>query len=157
VIVLPCISLTQPWAHLVCGVWPGLDQAPKDVENRCWNTHKRGTFLIHAAKGMRGADYWSAMLSASDAGIDLELMPKPRDVARGGIFGAANLLAVIPPGDSGRTWHMKPETTDKPQFGWLLGRRINLPFRPYKGKQGWFNVEITEQESDLLHAAGLLP
>ncbi len=51
---------------------------------------------------------------------------------------------------------MKPEETDTPQFGVLLGRRIALPFRPVRGALGFFNTELTPAEAQALRTAGLI-
>ena len=143
-LTLPCLSLRQPWAHLVV-------HRGKDIENRRWNTRHRGTFLIHAAKGMTRAEYDGAVAwSVETAGLD-RLLSAPfwDQLERGGIIGAASIVDVIPPGPSSRKWHMKE------QFGFDLRKVTPLPFRPLKGALGFFKVEITREEEQALRAAGL--
>jgi hypothetical protein len=128
------LSLTQPWAWLVV-------HAGKNVENRRWNTKFRGPFLIHAAKAMTHDQYYDAV--AFVAGLDLDLpVPEPKQLARGGIVGVANLATVIHPLRPTEMadrlpWHM-PE-----QFGFVLDASRPLPFLPCKGALGfWGDFEV---------------
>ena len=128
--IVRTLSLRQPWAWYVLN--------GKDIENRRWSTKHRGLFLIHAAKGMTRQEY---AFARDFAGFD----PPPfEELLRGGIVGATTLLEVIPPGPSGRRWHMQE------QYGFVLGPRIELPFRPLKGALSFFSVETTPEESLLL-------
>lgn len=147
--ILPALSLSQPWCELV------LDHG-KDIENRVWNCHKRGVFLIHAAKGMTSRGYDEALRFAGEAvGVGIAL---PAKLDRGGIIGAAEILDVIPRDEpersrhpcSGNRWLMDG------CYGFVLGRRVRLPFRPYAGRQRWFPVELTDAETNALAAAGLI-
>lgn len=145
-IVLPCLSILQPWSHFIC-------IGPKDIENRSWNTKRRGTFLVHAGKTMPWA-YWNqACHDAMAAGVNRKNLPyDPDDLPLGGIVGAAEIVDVLPPGSASLSkWHQPGF------FGFVLGRRIALPFRPLKGKRQFFPVEIAEAEAKALRSAGLLP
>lgn len=174
--ILPCLSLTQPWCELVLG------EADKDIENRVWNCHKRGVFLIHAASGMSDRQFEQAVSFAANATgkaishggvryvpdheLDRPIVDAVYDRSsiklgpfrRGGIVGAAVLLDVVPRDEPERSRHPKassPWLMDG-QFGFVLGARVRLPFRPYSGRQRWFNVETTDAETDALVAAGLI-
>jgi hypothetical protein len=133
------LSLTQPWAWLVV-------HGGKDIENRRWNTKHRGAFLIHAAKGMKAADYdaarrYAEIVNGYEFAHD---MPLPEQLERGGIIGAANLYTVIHPlrpieMPMRLPWHM-PE-----QFGFVLGDTRAIPFLPCKGALGfWGSFEICD-------------
>lgn len=171
---LPCLSLSQPWCEMV--LHPAID---KDVENRPWNCFKRGTFLLHAAQGMRGVQYREALKYAADllghsidTGAGVRYLPStratpvdevpisfpdPRELSRGGLVGAAQLLDVVPPEkwNHSRRWHMA-EFQGRPQYGLLLGNRVRLPFRALNGRQRWFYVELTADEERVLREAGML-
>lgn len=147
-IVLPCLSITAAWAFFVCA-----GKAPKDVENRSWNTNHRGTFLIHVGKKLARADYDNACAYALWARVKKRDLPAYEALPLGGIVGAAELLDVLPPGsdDSTLDWYQQGA------FGFVLGRRIALPFRALKGARQFFQVETTPTEASALRAAGLLP
>lgn len=126
---MKALSLTQPWAWLVA-------HGPKSIENRVWNTTFRGYFLIHAAKGMKADDWYSAnaFAQAIDPGI---CIPQPAQLERGGIIGSAFLQYVMSPcapDERESDWHM-PE-----QFGFVLAEREVLPFTPCKGALGFWRV-----------------
>lgn len=171
-ITLPCLSLTQPWCEAVLN--PTID---KDIENRVWNTHKRGTFLIAASAGMPLAQYTAARYFIATAlpltgkrPEYISLIPPAEECQRGGIVGAAVLLDVLRPVDhlhlvrkacincelhdgicpEHSAWRMDG------QYGFRLGKRLRLPFRAYKGAQRWYNVELTAEEERLLRAANML-
>jgi hypothetical protein len=138
---MKALSLTQPWAWLVL-------HGGKNIENRRWNTQFRGEFLLHAAKGMKRADYESAQQLA-DQLLGYQFahdMPLPEQLERGGIVGVAELFDVVPPEkdlpESFRgsiRWHF-PE-----QFGFRLRNVRPLPFLPCKGALGfWGNFEIRD-------------
>lgn len=136
---MKALSLTQPWAWLVV-------HGGKDVENRCWNTKRRGAFLVHAAKGMTDEQYAAAVSFALRVGGPelANRIPVRCDLERGGIIGAANLYTVIHPlrpSEMPRRlpWHM-PE-----QYGFVLGDQRPLAFLPCKGALGfWGNFEIRD-------------
>lgn len=142
-IVLPSLSILQPWSHFICN-------GPKDVENRTWNSKRRGTFLVHAGKQMSKAYWEEACNHALATGVKRRALPSLEDLPRGGIVGAAQLLDVLPPGStSASNWY-------DGEFGFVLGRRIPLPFRALKGARQFFPVEITDAEAQALRSAGLL-
>ena len=147
-LTLPCLSLRQPWAWLVV-------QGGKDIENRKWNTKLRGTFLIHAAKGMTAQEWLDAETFARGAGFK-GIIPRSASGAaesrlpRGGIVGAARPDSVIPPSPSPWPWHMKD------QYGFVLQNITPLPFREYSGSLGFFRVQPTADEVAALRKAGLV-
>jgi len=143
VTTLKCLSLRQPWA------WAVVDGG-KNIENRTWNTRVRGPILIHAAKGMTGAEYDVAMLFCKERGLEL---PNPKLLARGGIVGAARLIGVLPPERNTLSpfdWHMAE------QHGFILAAVTPLPFREHRGALGFFSVVLSTPEKRILIGAGLL-
>lgn len=143
--ILPCLSLRQPWTWLVV-------HGGKSIENRKWNTKFRGTFLIHASKGMRLSEYNDALAWSLEAtGKTFPGVPSFDTLERGGIVGAARLVDVHKPGtEGGGPWHMRE------QHGFQLESITPLAFRPYSGALGFFKVELTPAETDALRAARLL-
>lgn len=141
--ILPALSLRQPWAWLVV-------HGGKDVENRVWTTKLRGAFLIHASQGMTDQEWLDAETFAHGAGFK-GLIPRTRErLQRGGIVGAARIKHVYSPGEPVAPWHMRD------QYGFALADVTPLPFRAYSGRQRWFNVELTAAEEAALLAAGLV-
>ncbi len=144
--ILPALSLRQPWAWLVV-------HGGKDIENRVWTTKHRGAFLIHASKGMTDAEWRDAEQFAREAAGSSVILPRTSEqLQRGGIVGAARIKHVYSPGPplAGAPWLMAGH------YGFALADITPLPFRPYAGRQRWFNVELTPSEEAALLAAGLV-
>jgi hypothetical protein len=125
------LSLTQPWAWLVV-------HRDKRIENRRWNTPLRGTFLIHAAKGMTKRDYYDARDAVIELGYPSLVyeIPGYAVLERGGIVGQADLVGVLEPTDAPTVpWHMAG------QYGFELANVRPLAFRPCKGALGFWDFE----------------
>jgi len=147
---MKALSLRQPWAWLVL-------HGGKDIENRVWNTHMRGPILIHASSGMTRQEYLDAGRFARAARGHSRLtdpeeeLPPFAELKRGGLVGATTITGVLKPHDEARKpWHMPF------QFGFELGPRVALPFRPLRGFQRWFPVELTDDEERVLRREGLI-
>lgn len=137
------LSIRQPWAWLI--VRPDLvkteDRAAavdvnelKDVENRTWETLYRGPILIHAGQTMTRADYEACLLFLeSDPRLIwlVGVMPDPAELKRGGIVGRADIVGC-------KREHASPWFVG--DFGFELADVQPLPFRPFKGRLGMFNV-----------------
>lgn len=130
------ISIRQPWASLIL-------RAGKDIENRTWPTKVRGRVLVHAAKGMTRDEWEDAIEFAVEAiksnppkevkrivtlrelGFDFEALQ------RGGIIGSVEIVDCV-------------RQTDSPWFvgshGFVLRNPEVLPFTPWKGQLGFFDV-----------------
>jgi hypothetical protein len=155
--VVKALSGRQPW-------WWAILHAGKRIENRrmvvrgvvrppTWHRY-REPILLHAAKGCTSLEYADAFLWMKRAGFALE-MPPIADMPRGGIVGRARIIDVLPPHngqtcnhllehfDSGvdHRWHM-PE-----QYGFVLTDVEPLPFRPWPGSLGLFEVPEIEGRS----------
>lgn len=139
------LSLWQPWAHAVVHLG-------KRIENRQWRgCSYRGPFLIHAAKGFGKRDDFddavAAILDVVDAEHHLAFRKiidgdgqrwKPGGLPLGGVVGAAVVEGVIdgpqrPPRDDQKKWWTGG-------FALVLRDVIPVPFRQWKGEQGWFDV-----------------
>lgn len=126
---MKALSIRQPWAWLII-------HAGKDIENRSWRTHFRGRFLVHASAGCSRAEYEDACQVACELEWLFELKvstPPPfEQIQRGGIIGSVELVDCV--GQSDSVW------CSNGNFGFALRDPIPLPFRPYKGQLGFFEV-----------------
>lgn len=114
------LSVRQPWAWAFFN--PGPDGRPKDVVNRTWATARRGPVFIHAAKtlDMDGVRWLEARGWRLPAGY-----------VTGGIVGAARIVDCVRRHDS--PYFFGP-------FGFVLADARAVPFRPMRGKLGFFAV-----------------
>lgn len=118
---MKALSIRQPWAWLIIN-------AGKDIENRTWHTKYRGRFLVHASKGMTKDEYAAAYRFAREIGV---CCPRFEALERGGIVGSVELVDSVDASNS--PWYMG----DK---GFVLREPKPLPFVPYKGQLGFFEV-----------------
>lgn len=124
---MKALSIRQPWAWLII-------HGGKDIENRIWHTKFRGRFLVHAAQGMTRKGYAEAyqFFLESGAGQPPFDFPSFEDLQRGGIIGSVELVDSVDTSDS--PWYMG-------QKGFVLRDPKPLPFVPYKGRLGFFEVD----------------
>lgn len=135
------LSIRQPWASLIL-------KAGKDIENRDWPTKVRGRILVHAAKGMTRDEHEDAIHFAVAA---IRARPqegaKPttlrergfahEDLARGGIIGSVEIVDCVQASDS--PWFVG-------RYGFVLRDPQPLPFTPWRGQLGFFDVPLTLDE-----------
>jgi hypothetical protein len=126
---MKAISIRQPWAWLILN-------AGKDIENRDWPTRYRGVVLIHASKGMTRGEYDDAVDTARIARRVIGAMPglhmPPFDkLERGGIVGQAEIVDCVQASTS--PWFFGA-------YGFVIKNPKLLPFRPFKGALGFFDV-----------------
>ena len=117
---MKALSIRQPWCWLIL-------HAGKDIENRDWPTKFRGRFLLHAGKGMTRDEYEDAPLWIVD-------LPDFKDLERGGIVGSVELVDCVSDHDS--DWFFG-------RYGFVLRDPKPLPFTPYRGQLGFFDVPDT--------------
>ena len=126
---MKCISIRQPWASLII-------HHGKDIENRGWYTHVRGRVLVHAAKGMTRAEWENAVYDMHTVcGVPMELLQTGCEfdqLQRGGVIGSVEIVDCVKA--SGSRWHAQG------QWGFVLRDPQPLPFRPFKGALGFFEV-----------------
>lgn len=118
---MKALSIRQPWAWLIV-------HGGKDIENRSWHTKYRGRFLVHAAQGMTREEYVFAKAYAAAEGVTI---PDREQLQRGGIIGSVELVNSFDTSSS--PWYMG-------QKGFLLRDPKPLPFTPYKGRLGLFDI-----------------
>jgi hypothetical protein len=124
------LSIRQPWASLIL-------LAGKNVENRSWPTYTRGPILIHAAQGMTKKEYEEAMGFAHQiaphriSNLLFAGLLQASNLQRGGIIGSVNLADCVYQSDS--PWFQGP-------YGFVLQDPKPLPFIPFKGRLGFFDV-----------------
>ncbi len=125
------LSIRQPWAWAIL-------HAGKDIENRDWPTKVRGRVLIHASKGMtqdEWADGFETCRAASHLGKQEvnRLFPGHKQLDRGGIVGEVEIVDCVTA--SASPWFFG-------RYGFVLRNPKPLPFVPYKGRLGFFEVAI---------------
>jgi len=112
---MKCLSIRQPWANAIMFLG-------KDIENRTWPTHFRGDCLIHAGRLIdRDGDYFIRKLTGRGSG----------EVRTGGIIGIVEIVDCVT--DSPSRWFFG-------EYGFVLRNPRPLPFIPYKGSLGFFDV-----------------
>lgn len=126
-IELLALSIRQPWPWAIF-------HAGKDVENRSWPTRYRGRVLIHAGlafDGPREGALRDCAGWAADAGAAAPTSLD--DLLRGGIVGEAEIVDCVT--SSASPWFEGP-------YGFVLRNAKPLPFRPCRGKLGFFKPEF---------------
>lgn len=121
------LSIRQPWAWMILN-------AGKDIENRTWSTKFRGRILIHAAKGLTRQEWGAAWDFAHASGARFKSVVMDvnmHEIARGGIIGSVEIVDCVT--SSSSRWWMGP-------VGFALRDPRPLPFLPYKGRLGFFDV-----------------
>lgn len=122
---MKALSIRQPWAWLIV-------HGHKRIENRSWPTRFRGSFLVHAPKGMTRDEYEYARAFAGGQGVQL---PAFGELLRGGIVGVATITDCI--ANSSDPWFFGP-------VGFELTSAKPIPFFPCAGRLGFFEVDLPE-------------
>ena len=121
------LSIRQPWAWMIL-------HGGKDIENRTWPTKVRGRVLVHAGKGMTHEEWGAAWEFAFGSGAGakaFEAGVTSKTVERGGIVGSIEIVDCVKRSDS--RWFVG-------DYGFVLRDPQVLPFSPFKGALGFFNV-----------------
>ncbi len=121
------LSIRQPWAWMIL-------HGGKDIENRDWPTRVRGRVFIHASKGMTRDEWDSAWIFArgSGAAVGATLAGIARDnIERGGIVGSVEIVDCVTSSES--HWFVG-------RYGFVLRDPKPLPFMPWRGQLGFFEV-----------------
>jgi hypothetical protein len=125
-VVWKALTLRQPWAWLII-------HGPKRIENRRWNTHFRGRFLIHTSKVHARLDYELAARVSAEHGFELPPYGSPVYQC-GGIIGSVEIVDVLPRWDSSQPWKFEG------QYGFVLKDVQPAPFVPCKGHLNFWSV-----------------
>jgi hypothetical protein len=137
---MKALSIRQPWAWLIVRpdlTCPGkrsiadLAGEIKDIENRSWPTKVRGRVLVHAAQGMTQREYDEVSLMLLDDSFKVDTMPTFKALQRGGIIGSVDIVDCVTTSES--PWFFG-------EFGFVLRDAKPLPFVPFKGSLGFFEV-----------------
>lgn len=121
------LSIKQPWAWLIVNGY-------KDIENRTWKTHVRGKILVHAGKSFNMDGYEDVKDYFPEIPI-----PEIKDFKRGGIVGETTIIDCV---ESSRShWFSGP-------IGFKLEDSKPLPFMPYKGQLGFFDVQYKTNQGE---------
>lgn len=149
---MKALSGRQPW-------WWAILHAGKRIENRVmvvrgkrmpptWHRY-RGPILLHAAKGCGLVECAEAMSWMFDRGlIDGSCnWPGLDDAPRGGIVGRARIVECLPPWcceslakNVAREFGADLRWWMRDQYGFVLDDVEPLPFRPWPGALGLFEV-----------------
>jgi len=116
---MKALSIQQPWAWLIANGY-------KYIENRTWSTNFRGEFLIHAGKKFDKSAYDFVLMEMKI------VIPLAAREACGGIVGIADIVDCVT--EHGSRWFFGP-------YGFVIENARPLPFRPYRGQLGFFEVE----------------
>ena len=123
---MKALSIRQPWAWLIV-------RGIKDVENRTWRTGYRGPLLIHAATHPMTEDA-EAWLAEYCHGLGIEGPHFP--LVAGGIVGRAVVADCVRLEDL-----VHPSEWAEGPWCWLLDDAEPLPFLPWTGQRGLFEVD----------------
>jgi hypothetical protein len=119
------LSIRQPWAWLIVHGF-------KPVENRDWSTEYRGPLLIHASKTITQKGYAEIVAGLAEAlGDRAPVLPPLAQLQLGGIVGMVDVVDCV-------TAHDSPYFTGP--HGFVLADPQPLPFLPWKGQLGFFDV-----------------
>lgn len=131
---MKAISIRQPWAWLIV-------HGGKDVENRDWATKYRGRVLVHAARGMTRSEWEDAIDTARHAGVPVDVLRNGCNfdqLQRGGVIGAVDIVDCVQQSDS--PWFFGTH-------GFVLRNPAPVPFTPWKGQLGFFDVPLSAIEA----------
>jgi hypothetical protein len=117
---MKALSIQQPWAWLIVN-------GHKNIENRDWPTNFRGKIYVHAGKKLDK----DAITYIKHEYPDIQL-PDAYDL--GGVVGTVVITGCIT--ESLNRWFYG-------DYGFTLASPHKLPFTPYRGMLGLF--EIPEQ------------
>ena len=123
--MIPALSIRQPWAWLIVHGF-------KDIENRDWPTNFRGRLLVHAGQTMARSYYDTVVADLTAAGLCPANIPAYEDLPRGGFVGWTSITDCC-------QHHPSPWKQDG-THGFVLRDSSPIPFVPWKGRLGFFNV-----------------
>ena len=123
---MKALSLTQPMAW---AIFHG-----KPIENRNWNTHFRGRFMVHASKKFNQDHYDFLLDNWVKLGLKMKEIPKPGEFVQGALIGEADLVSVVEM--HGSLWFFGP-------YGFILRKPSGYkkPI-PCKGELGFFTPKL---------------
>jgi hypothetical protein len=145
---IPCLSLWQPWASVIFAIDPETKTPAKIDETRGWPTHVRGLIAIHASKHPVGADdqrYYGRTIHR--LGLQFASMPFGKIIGTVELVNCRPTVDVVPHrSDAQLFWGNYEEIEDgKRRYAFELRNPVLLPEPiPFVGRQGFFNVELSD-------------
>lgn len=121
---MKALSIQQPWAWLIVN-------GHKNIENRDWPTKGRGRIYVHAGKKLDKEAIDFIKHQYPD-------IPLPETFDLGGIVGTVVVTGCIT--ESSNRWFYG-------DYGFTLATPKTLPFRPYRGQLGFFEVAEEDQST----------
>lgn len=126
--VFKCISVSQPFAHLIVS-------GKKTIELRSWNTKFRGDILIHSPVKVRHQD-------CKRLHLDCHALPTGAIVGRATLYDV-RIYQSKAQWRADRRYHFASDEFSGKKYGFMLKRAkpFSVPI-PHKGSLGLFDVEI---------------
>ncbi|MGH1376648.1 MAG: ASCH domain-containing protein [Alphaproteobacteria bacterium] len=121
------ISVNQPWAWAIVN-------GHKDIENRDWQTKRRGTILIHAGKKFDKDGY--RFIQSQFPEIKLPLIEEFKSNMMGGIVGSVEITDCVDKSDS--TWFFG-------KYGFVLENAQSCTLRVCKGALSFFKPDYNSR------------
>lgn len=121
---MPALSIRQPWAWLILNGY-------KDIENRDFAAHIRGTIAIHSIEGEQ-AKYESALATIAKHKLKIQL-PPIEELPVGGLVGTVEIVDCLESSPS--PWWIEGN------YAFILKNAVKGDFVPLSGQQGFFTVD----------------
>ena len=122
---MPALSIRQPWAWLILNGY-------KDIENRDFAAHIRGTIAIHASKSNTKKEYESALATIAKHKLKIQL-PPIEELPVGGLVGTVEIVDCLESSPS--PWWIEGN------YAFTLKNAVKGDFVPLSGQQGFFTVD----------------
>ena len=144
------LSLHDPYPWLILDL---PDEHHKNIENRQRSMlSATGPLLVHVAKSATRPRHEEALKLARRCGVPDSLLPAFGARPLMGIVGCVNVSQKLPPHsmfDALYRWKFPTHV------GYVLNKRVKLPFRGMAGGQGVFHVDLTREEEQIVRRAGM--
>ena len=138
----------------------------KTLENRVWSHGFRGQFLIHAST-RHARNFYADIMSRALRIHGTEAcasIPSFKACQRGGFIGVARVAGIIMPKrkepmpmyplETDRAWHFfGGKSLKDDQYGFLIRDARPIPFFPWRGRLGFFDVPDAVAREALAAAA----
>ncbi len=118
---MKAFSIRQPWAYAIL-------KLQKDIENRDWRTNFRGRVLLHTGKKIDKGGIGDL--------VDMGMCGLPKIYKTGGIIGSVEIVDCV--SESNSKWFFG-------RYGFVLRNAAPLPFMPYRGQLGFFEVDYNPE------------
>jgi len=125
---MKALTLRPHWAWLVVNGY-------KNIENRSWPTRLRERIWIHASSSrVTKAEYEHFLTICRERRI--KRFPQREDFKIGGIVGSVDIVDCV---TSSQSYWFDGD------YGFLLKNARKTPFRPMKGKLGFFEAGLCDR------------